>query len=580
MNCHFCKKPSQTEVKIHDENGKYKETKKIDTPICDDCLKIIWGHSRSTLNPKWGEGWKRDKKITVGQVKTLLHHYQNFDWDYEFPLEKRKIFEKNTRHEIKFVLDRTEDFEVKEWYPCSNCDDKCFVHDRFQTFYELLHGDGELNKKQVYATKTIALLEFIRNYQGKFYKYKDEIFKPYSEIENNTIVPMEISKVMIIPPQQLGRLWNPRIEENGNGEEYLEAYGRRWETKTSGGNGVKKISIKIDDDIYEMIDNWPGHNEYDVAIKNHHKTFPPEYKNGDFVLQNVHPIPIREVGGFAIAYKFKKNDDDELAIRVFQEKGFSKKRGERFKKISKFFQDENILEKIPSLVSFQFKSEAITLKNIRIKDKNGSIETKSEIKFPLIEMQWVKGQNMGNYINKIFDDKQKMIQLSEKIRIVFSDLENNGVSHGDIAPENIIITPKEEIKLIDYDGFFIPQFRGDSPVEEGHTEFQHHNRGNSNIKDYPVYDEKLDRFSALVTYLSLKAIAYDPSFKNFIDNDKVLCFTKEDFMKIKNGEKPEIIIELEKTKDGLICDLTDELIKSCKEDRPNIRSLEEIINSV
>ena len=574
MNCHFCKKPSQTEVKIYDENDNEK-MENVDTPICDDCLKGIWGHCRSTLNEKWGEKWKRDRGITDGQVTSLLHHYQDFEWDYRLPLEKRKIIDKGNRHEIELVLDKTKDFEIKELSPCSYCNAKCFVHDRLLIFYKLFEGqDGKFNEKQVYATKTIALLEFIRNYQGKFYKYKDKIF------ENNTVVPMEKNKIMTIPSQQLTKLWNPRIKENSGGEEYFEAYGRRWETKTSGGNGVKKISIKIDDDIYEMIDNWPGHNEYDVAIKNHHKTFPPEYKNGDFVLQNVHPIPIREVGGFAIAYKFKKNDDDELAIRVFQEKGFSKKRGERFKKISKFFQDENILEKIPSLVSFQFKSEAITLKNIRIKDKNGSIETKSEIKFPLIEMQWVKGQNMGNYINKIFDDKQKMIQLSEKIRIVFSDLENNGVSHGDIAPENIIITPKEEIKLIDYDGFFIPQFRGDSPVEEGHTEFQHHNRGNSNIKDYPVYDEKLDRFSALVTYLSLKAIAYDPSFKNFIDNDKVLCFTKDDFMKIKNGEKPEIIIELEKTKDGLICDLTDELIKSCKEDRPNIRSLEEIINSV
>ena len=570
MNCHFCNKSSQTKITNDDESEENGPT-----PICDDCLKKIWGHCRSTLNEKWGERWKRDKRITDGQVKTLLHHYQNFDWDYNSPLEKRKIFEKGTRHEIEIDLDRTKDFEVKQLYPCSNCKDRCFVHDRLQTFYNLLHGDGEWNKKQVYATKTIALLEFITNYQGKFYKYEDKIF------ENNTAVPMEMSKVMIIPPQQLGGLWNPRIEENGNGEEYFEAYGRRWKRKTKpGGGGGEKISIKIDDDIYEMIDNWPGHNDYDVAIKNHHKTFPPEYKNGDFVLQNVHPIPIREVGGFAIAYKFKRNDEEELAIRVFQEKGFSKKRGERFKKISKFFQDENILEKIPSLVSFQFKSEAITLKNIRIKDENGRIETKPEIKFPLIEMQWIKGQNMGNYINKIFDDKQKMIQLSEKMRDVFRDLENNGVSHGDIAPENIIITPKEEIKLIDYDGFFIPQFRGDAPVEEGHTEFQHHSRGNSNIKDYPVYDEKLDRFSALVTYLSLKAIAHDPSFKNFIDNDKVLCFTKDDFMKIKNGEKPEIIIELEKTKDGLICDLTDELIKSCKEDRPNIRSLEEIINSV
>ena len=80
-------------------------------------------------------------------------------------------------------------------------------------------------------------------------------------------------------------------------------------------------------------------------------------------------------------------------------------------------------------------------------------------------------------------------------------------------------------------------------------------------------------------YLSLKAIEYDSSFKKFVDNDKVLCFTKDDLIKIKEGGRPEIIIKLEMIKDKLICALTDELIKSCKNEKPDIRSLEEIINS-
>ena len=145
MNCHFCKKHSQTEVKIYDENDNEK-MENVDTPICDDCLKGIWGHCRSTLNEKWGEKWKRD---------------------YRLPLEKRKIIDKGNRHEIELVLDKTKDFEIKELYPCSYCNAKCFVHDRLLIFYKLFEGqDGKFNEKQVYATKTIALLEFIRNYQG------------------------------------------------------------------------------------------------------------------------------------------------------------------------------------------------------------------------------------------------------------------------------------------------------------------------------------------------------------------------------------------------------------------------------
>ena len=78
------------------------------------------------------------------------------------------------------------------------------------------------------------------------------------------------------------------------------------------------------------------------------------------------------------------------------------------------------------------------------------------------------------------------------------------------------------IRLVDYDGMFLPQFRGARSPELGHTNYQHPLRTAEN------YDASVDNFPSLVIYLSLLAIAADPGLWSFYD-EKNLILTRDDY---------------------------------------------------
>ncbi len=124
--------------------------------------------------------------------------------------------------------------------------------------------------------------------------------------------------------------------------------------------------------------------------------------------------------------------------------------------------------------------------------------------YPILKMEWINGESLSTYIEKNLTNPAAIQSLSQKFIELAKNLEQNSIAHGDLQHGNIIVVG-EEIKLVDYDGMYVPGLDGMLSNEIGHPNYQHPIRSE---KDFGPY---LDRFSEWIIYLSLKAISLDPS---------------------------------------------------------------------
>jgi hypothetical protein len=105
------------------------------------------------------------------------------------------------------------------------------------------------------------------------------------------------------------------------------------------------------------------------------------------------------------------------------------------------------------------------------------------------------------------------------------DLSRHGIAHGDLQHGNILVTPSGELKLIDYDGMYVPGLDGLGASELGHPNYQ------SPLRTKDNWGPDIDRFSSWVICTSLTALALDPPLWQalHVDGDETLLFHKSDF---------------------------------------------------
>ena len=122
--------------------------------------------------------------------------------------------------------------------------------------------------------------------------------------------------------------------------------------------------------------------------------------------------------------------------------------------------------------------------------------------------------------------------MQKKLIVISDDLEKYNVGHGDLQCGNIIIsgTPSNfQVKLIDYDGMYVPAMAYKKSIEKGRSEFQHPKRTLHN------FNPEMDRFSFWVMITALEAIKIDKTLWrevmqggfNTLDN---FLFTIQDFL--------------------------------------------------
>ena len=229
------------------------------------------------------------------------------------------------------------------------------------------------------------------------------------------------------------------------------------------------------------------------TLSEYNKTIQVQGANAFRTLNNIFFIPARTTpikiysfgsGSFAVVFKALENNK-EIAIRCFI--GTDINYIERYRKI------DNYLKKIEE----SWKSNVEFIDNeILVGDKY----------FPVLKMDWVDGLLLEKYIDLNLYNNEILLKLQKQLVKTSRSLEKNKISHGDIQEGNIIIqetngSPK--VKLIDYDGMYIPDFQGEKQIERGRSEYQHPDRASFK------FDEKIDRFSFWVILCALEALKFD-----------------------------------------------------------------------
>lgn len=244
-------------------------------------------------------------------------------------------------------------------------------------------------------------------------------------------------------------------------------------------------------------------SDYQEAIQNPNICFSdPELKQG-MIEKDRLGLPKPITGGFASVYQVKTRNR-KYAVRCFLNNFPDQEY--RYSTISKYLSQFNF----PFMVAFSFIRNGILVKGQW---------------YPILKMEWIEGITLNLYVKNNLQRSQKLRALADKILWVLTTLHSNRIAHGDLQHGNILIL-NDDIRLIDYDGMYVPGLESYLSHELGHRNYQHPRRSKNHFGPY------LDHFSGLIIYLSLLALSFDPDLWRRLGNDEdSILFKKEDFDK-------------------------------------------------
>jgi hypothetical protein len=245
-------------------------------------------------------------------------------------------------------------------------------------------------------------------------------------------------------------------------------------------------------------------------------------------------------GSFAVVYKGIPPDGAKpLAIRVFTTE--SPERRERYDAISDYLKSR----RPSSLVEFEYRDESI-----RAAGHGGW--------FPLLVMDWVEGETLFQWVRGRCSEwnTRALAAAAARWLDVVAELEDTQIAHGDLQHANVMVTPEGRLMLVDYDGMCVPALVGRRNLEVGIEPYQHPDRNPATLLSLD-----LDRFSAMVIYVALRALAADPGLwqrhVEALHYDKLLL-RREDFQAPGSSR---LVAELTGSPDPEVRDLTESLLE-------------------
>ena len=216
-------------------------------------------------------------------------------------------------------------------------------------------------------------------------------------------------------------------------------------------------------------------------------------------------------GAFAVVYKgVDPEGQTPFAVRVFTTE--SPERRERYDLISAHLRGR----KLNCLVDFEYRDR--------------SIRSAGDGKwYPLIVMEWVQGETLFHWLRarSMEGNRDAITTVADRWLEAIQELSDNSVAHGDLQHANVMIDSAWHVKLVDYDGMCVPPLVGRRNLEVGVEPYQHPDRSAGTLLSLD-----LDNFSALLIYVTLRALAIQPAlwvkYVEQVGYDKLL-FRREDF---------------------------------------------------
>jgi hypothetical protein len=253
---------------------------------------------------------------------------------------------------------------------------------------------------------------------------------------------------------------------------------------------------------------YPQSIEYNDAVQDPRTFTDAELKSGTVATTPL-GLPLALSGGFALTYTVQVGRK-KLAVRCFHKEVPDAQN--RYAKISAKLRS---LSSSGYFVNFDFQQQGIRIKGAT---------------YPIVKMEWAEGQTLGVCLDRVANNSITLNALRHSFSTLAGYLEVNGVAHGDIQNENVIVDGSS-IKLIDYDGMFVAGLTEGRGTEVGHKHFQHPGR------DIKLFGPRMDRFAFIVIDVSLEALQADSSLhRRFREGGNAIIFNANDFASTGSSE--------------------------------------------
>ena len=150
----------------------------------------------------------------------------------------------------------------------------------------------------------------------------------------------------------------------------------------------------------------------------------------------------------------------------------------------------------------------------------------SDTEFPVLLMDWVEGVTLDKYVHQHISDKYALQLITYQFCRMAAWLMSQPFAHGDLKPDNILVTEDGTLVLVDYDGMYVPAMQGQKARELGCPDYRHP------LRTEDCFNEHIDDFPLALIGMSLKAIALDTSLLQNNAKSDSLLFSESDFKDI------------------------------------------------
>ena len=254
---------------------------------------------------------------------------------------------------------------------------------------------------------------------------------------------------------------------------------------------------------------YPLISEYIESIKHSEDNFN--------VLSTLRPVYdeageiVMSSGNFAVVFKMK----DESSGKLYAVKCFLKEQEGR----------DIAYQQITDELEYASSNYLCSIKYFQ-KELFVDSTVSSDTEFPVLLMDWVEGVTLDKYVHQHISDKYALQLITYQFCRMAAWLMSQPFAHGDLKPDNILVTEDGTLVLVDYDGMYVPAMQGQKARELGSPDYRHP------MRTEDCFNEHIDDFPLALIGMSLKAIALDTSLLQNNAKSDSLLFSESDFQNI------------------------------------------------
>jgi hypothetical protein len=252
---------------------------------------------------------------------------------------------------------------------------------------------------------------------------------------------------------------------------------------------------------------YPSATDYYKAVQSPAHCFTVERLRTAEVAADELGLPIAAKGSSAVVFKADLEGDLQ-AVRCYIRSDASSR--DRYGALGSYLASHGDLS--PNLPPTIWLDDAIRVKGAT---------------WPVLQMGWVDGRTLEEYVRFLVERSNvtALNALAARWRELVAQMQNDEFAHGDLQHGNVMINQEGRLRLVDFDGIWIPELAGlPAPTEFGHRNYQHPGREGPS-----GWGRWVDTFSALVIYLSLVALSKDSGLWLPLYNKDNLLLEKADF---------------------------------------------------